>query len=69
MRMSDNVSRIIDLLGCRVIVRGRIDEVAGDEVLDGHADIEVGIGLDGVKVLGGRELGRGHVGRCGDDTW
>lgn len=56
MCVSDDVALGVDLLGSGVVVRGRVDEVTGLEVRDGHGDGEVLVGGDRVEVLRVREF-------------
>ena len=68
VRVTDNLSLTVELLGRGEVVLLSIDEVAGFHVLDRHRDGKGLIGGDGVTIFGVLELGRWHVARGRDGT-
>ncbi len=57
MRVTDDVTRLIDLLGSSIVVGLSIYEIAGLKVVDRHFDVESGVGLEILTVHGRLELG------------
>jgi hypothetical protein len=68
VRVADDLSLCVHLLGCGVVVGLRVDEVACLDVVERHLDRERLVGLDGPAVRREHELRGRHVRRRGDDT-
>lgn len=66
MRMPNDLSLGVQLLGGGEVVGCSVNEIAGLHVLNSHRDIERRVSLDGAKVLWVCELGARHVIGTGD---
>lgn len=68
MSVADDVTRRVDLLGSRIVVRLSIYKVPGVEMVDRHLNVESGVGLEILTVHRAHKLGRRHVRGRGNDT-